>query len=92
MVAISAGIGGALLWQERSRTLAEQARTADALAQVQINFDHAEAERERAEANFRQARAAVDRMLTRAANELKDVPHMGKIQSSGIPFQRPVLF
>ena len=39
-----------------------------------------EAETQRAEANFKKAREAVDRMFTRAASELADKPHMEKIR------------
>jgi serine/threonine protein kinase/tetratricopeptide (TPR) repeat protein len=41
-----------------------------------VGFIQAESQRERAEANFRKARDAVDLMLTRVAGDLADQPHM----------------
>jgi len=42
--------------------------------------DRADVEAQRAETGFRQARNAVDRMLTRAAEELDDVPHAQQVR------------
>ncbi len=90
-VAIALLIGGALLWQQRSRTLAalEQAEANLVLANdateretrqrelAQENAREAEAQQRLAEENFRQARQAVDRYYTLVSQgTLHDVPGM----------------
>jgi serine/threonine protein kinase/tetratricopeptide (TPR) repeat protein len=94
MTVIGLTISTVLVVREQARTVAEQRRTKEALAQAQLsfqtaeeqrqqaeaNFQAAEEQRRRAEENFRQARDAVDRMLTEVAAKLANVPHMGQIR------------
>jgi serine/threonine protein kinase len=49
---------------------------------AQSKADEAKKQRERAEENLRQARAAVDRWLTRAADDLSNHPHTTKIRET----------
>src|SRR4051812_45599113 len=51
-----------------------------AVTEAKYQETQAKQERERAENNFRLAREAVDRMLTRAADEMADKPHMEQVR------------
>jgi tetratricopeptide (TPR) repeat protein len=73
MAVVALSVSTVLIWQE-------QARTQSALTTAQENLSEAEVQRERAEENFQKARDAVDKMLTRAADELKDRPHMEQVR------------
>jgi tetratricopeptide (TPR) repeat protein len=75
MAVIALSVSTALIWQE-------QARTADALTQAKDHYESSEAHRQRAEGNFQLAREAVDQMLTRVAEELKDRPHMERTRQA----------
>ncbi len=62
--------------------LREQERTAAALVRAQLNLHTAEEQRQRAEENFQNARDAVDRMLTEAAEKLAGVPNMQQVRQA----------
>jgi serine/threonine protein kinase len=73
-------IAGALLWQERANTLAALVQVQHAYQAVDQEKKTSEAERARAEENLKKAREAVDQMLTRVAEGMRDQPHMEKIR------------
>ena len=59
----------------KERNAAEAAARREAIAAEEANR-----QRQRAEDNLRESRAAVDRLFTRAAEELAHVPHMTKVR------------
>ncbi|UCG17077.1 MAG: serine/threonine protein kinase, partial [Phycisphaerales bacterium] len=75
MAVVALSVSTALIWQE-------QARTAAALADAQQARSQEAEQRERAEANFRKAREAVDQMLTQVAEQLPRLPGMPEAEDS----------
>ena len=69
------GLGASTYLIARERDAAEESARREAIA-----AEEADRERKRAEENLRQSRAAVDRLFTRAAEELVNVPHMTEVR------------
>jgi len=80
MGAIGSSLSAVMLAEERNKTAAALVTSEDQKRQLQINAEQLQREQQRAEQNFQKARAAVDRLFTRAAEELKDQPHMDKVR------------
>src|SRR5205823_6495627 len=64
----------------RQESVINEAKATTAAAEAKHQETQANREREHAEINFRLAREAVDRMLTRAAEEMADKPHMEQVR------------
>ncbi|MCO6044071.1 protein kinase [Aeoliella sp. ICT_H6.2] len=69
------GLGASTYLIAQERDAAEESARREAIA-----AEEADRERQRAEQNLRQSRAAVDRLFTRAAEELVNVPHMTEVR------------
>jgi len=69
-----------LIAKERDAAEQSAARAEESAQREAIAAEEADRQRERAEANLRESRAAVDRLFTRAAEELHHVPHMSEIR------------
>ncbi len=76
-LAIAVAIGGALLWRERSQTLAAFARETEQRELAQHNLLLAQENAAKAERNFQQTRQAVDDYFTTVSeSKLLDTPGM----------------
>jgi tetratricopeptide (TPR) repeat protein len=80
MIAVSSSAGAFFVAQEQAATRRALVESEQNERALQVTNEELEKERRRAEENLRQARAAVDRLFTRVAGDLTDVPHLTEMQ------------
>jgi tetratricopeptide (TPR) repeat protein len=80
VIAVSSSAGAFFVAQEQAATRRALVESEQKERALQVTNEELDKERRRAEENLRQARAAVDRLFTRVAGDLTDVPHLTEVQ------------